>query len=113
MGALISEPLQAAGGFDTSAMSAGEPGLPAAFGWRGRTWGIQGVRRKWKESTREGGRATGELYLRRHFYQLRMESGAIWTVYFERQPPRGRPRAPRWFLYTIDDAAPDAESVSG
>ncbi|MGE0480305.1 MAG: DUF6504 family protein [Phycisphaerae bacterium] len=97
-GEFISEPVIPCGAVDTAAMARGEPGLPAAFEWRGDRFEIVEVLGAWKESSREGGRATGELYLRRHYYRLRVSDGTIWQVYFVRQAPRtGSPRR-RWFL---------------
>jgi len=67
---------------------------------------------QWKHSSREGSRAQGELYLRRHYYKLRMSDGAVWTVYFTRQPsPSGSPKH-RWFLYEIDRGADDPRASS-
>lgn len=94
----ISEPIAPCGAIDTAAMARGEPGLPAAFEWRGERFEVVDVLGVWKESSREGDRAAGELYLRRHCYQLRMSDGSTWQVYFTRQTPRtGSPRR-RWFL---------------
>ncbi len=100
---LISEPVTPRiGTFDATRMARGEPGLPAGFNWRGHWIDILEVLEAWKDSSREGGHAGGELYLRRHYYKLRMGDGRIWTVYFVRQTPRsGNPRN-RWFLYTIE-----------
>jgi hypothetical protein len=99
---LISELLTPlAGTFDTGRMARGEPGLPAAFVWRGRTVHVAEEIAAWKHSTREGG--VGELYLRRHYFKLRMGDGSMWTVYFVRQTPRSGDPRKRWFLYTIAD----------
>lgn len=96
---LISEPLlPLAGSFDTRAMGRGEPGLPTGFIWRERTYSIALVLETWKQSEREGG--SGELYLRRHYFRLRMDDGSIWTVYFVRQTPKSGNVKQRWFLYT-------------
>ena len=101
MADLISEPIQPhAGTFDTVRMGRGEPGLPKGFVWRGRSAEIVEELRNWKQSSREGG--TGELYLRRHYYKLRMSDGSVWTVHFVRQSPRGRDAKKRWFLYTVE-----------
>ncbi|MEK7755897.1 MAG: hypothetical protein AAB385_01665, partial [Planctomycetota bacterium] len=54
------------------------------------------------ESSREGARAGGELYLRRHCFRLRMSDDTIWTVYCTRQAPRSGDPKKRWFLYTIE-----------
>lgn len=101
---LVSEPLAArAGSFDAAAMARGEPGLPRGFRWRERDVDVREVLETWKESSAEGGRAGGELYLRRHYFRLRMSDGLVWTVYFTRQSPRsGSPKA-RWFLYTVGE----------
>ncbi len=89
-------------------MGRGEPGLPGAFTWRDEVFGVQGTLRTWKESSREGG-AGGELYLRRHCYELLMSDGSIWSVYFTRQAPSGKPTKSRWFLYSILSDAPPAK----
>ncbi len=90
------------GGFDVAAMSRGEPGLPSGFVWRGDGFQVKSRRKAWKFSERERGHAGGELYLRRHYYELTMSDDSVWTVYFIRQPTKsGSPKA-RWFLYTID-----------
>lgn len=88
--------------FDTVRMGRGEPGLPNGFIWRGESVDIIEELRAWKHSSREGTAAGGDLYLRRHYFKLRMSNGSIWTVYFVRQSPRtGNPKK-RWFLYTVD-----------
>lgn len=104
----VSEPLTVAGaGADTTAMGRGEPGLPAAFDWRGATYDVLRRVASWKQSSREGGRAQGELYLRRHYHELAMSDGSRWTVYFVRQTPRGTAVNVRWFLYSIEHDAGD------
>ena len=96
----ISEPITPGGArTDTSAMATGEPGLPAEFNWRGRTYKIVAKLQQWKDTSSEGGRAGGEVYLRRHYYTLRMSDDSTWTVYFVRHTPRGGPTKNRWFLY--------------
>ena len=103
MADFFSEPIAPfRGGFDAAAMGRGEPGLPKGFTWRGREHVIVELVGSWKHSSREGGGA-GDLYLRRHYYKLRMSDESVWTVYFVRQTPKsGNPKS-RWFLYTIDE----------
>ena len=97
----ISEPISPlAGTFDTRAMSRGEPGLPAGFTRRGELLRVVDVLQAWKESSREGG--TGEWYLRRHYYRLRMSDGSAWIVYFIRQSPTGANPKARWFLFGLE-----------
>lgn len=83
-------------------MARGEPGLPNAFTWRGRTFDILATLDQWKHSEHESARADGELYLRRHYYKLRMSDDSVWTVYFIRQTPKSGLPKRRWFLYTIE-----------
>lgn len=101
-GEFISELIAPVGpSFDAGAMARGEPGLPQAFEWRGRKVAITSRLEQWKATSAEGGRAGGQVYLRRHYYRLAMADGCVWTVYFTRQtPPSGSPKS-RWFLYTI------------
>ena len=103
MPSFVSEPIQPQGGFNVEVMGRGEPGLPEAFEWRGKVYQVSTRIAQWKKSSREGGRAGGELYLRRHYYELRMSDGSIWTVYFTRQTPKSGSPKSRWFLYTIDE----------
>lgn len=101
----ISEPLRALpGAFDTAAMATGLPGLPAGFQWRGRTLRIAAVLGHWKHSEREGGRSDGSLYLRRHYFRLRMSDGTVWVVYFVRRTARGGSPRQRWFLYSVEQS---------
>ena len=101
---LVSEPIAPrAGTFNVTPMGRGEPGLPAGFEWRGESFDVVEQLGVWKESSREGGHAQGELYLRRHYYKLRMSNGTIWTVYFLRQPSSTSRAKSRWFLYTVDE----------
>ncbi len=112
MAELVSESLTPhAGTFDAVAMGSGRPGLPTGFSWRDDAFDITEVRSEWKESSREGSHAQGELYLRRHYSTLLMSDGSLWTVYFIRQAsPSGNPKK-RWFLYTREDAPPKNENV--
>ncbi|MBN1513666.1 MAG: cytoplasmic protein [Phycisphaerae bacterium] len=103
---LISEPITPlAGPKDAAAMARGEPGLPLGFTWRGREYRIADVLERWKQTGREGSRADGEVYVRRHAYRLRMNDGAEWSVYFVRQTPRSGSARRRWFLYSIEPAS--------
>jgi len=84
---------------DTSLMAAGGPGLPRAFLWRGRKVEVAAVLRSWRESgkCRHG---SGEMYARRHWFEVTTTGGATMKIYFDRQPRGGR-KEPRWWLFTI------------
>ena len=104
MSAFVSEQITPTEGrFDAGAMARGEPGLPAGFTWRGTSYEIVARLEQWKDTSAEGGRPGGEVYLRRHYYRIRMSDGAVWTVYFTRQAPKSGPAQARWFLYTVDE----------
>ena len=78
----VSEPLvPLAGTFDLAAMSRAEPGLPGVFTWRGTQYVVARLLSAWKTS----GVAMGEVYLRRHWYEIETTSGVRMTVYCERQ----------------------------
>lgn len=89
------------GTFDTSQMSAGAPGLPRQFGWRGTLLDVAGVVRVWKETgaCRNG---SSERYVRKHWFEVETTSRQRARIYFERQP-RGRCRQARWWLFSIED----------
>ena len=95
-----------AGTFDAGRMAAGEPGLPGAFHWRGRALEITAVLRSWRETGRCR-HGSGELYVRRHWYEAVTPDGATLRLYFDRQPRGGRIAA-RWWLYSIREPAGDA-----
>ena len=102
----VSEPITPErGSFSTEMMAQGLASPPGAFTWRDRRYEIVECLEHTKESTREGGRATGELYLRRQRFVVKLDSGQVATIYVERQARPGRsPRAAknRWFLYEIE-----------
>ncbi|HOO17021.1 MAG: cytoplasmic protein [Phycisphaerae bacterium] len=99
----VSEPISPhRGTFMARPMAGGLPGLPGGFDWRGKSYEIREVLETWKQSGAEHGRAQGEIYLRRHYFKIKMSDAAVWTVYFTRQAARGGPAKRRWFLYSID-----------
>jgi hypothetical protein len=95
----ISEPITPTpGSFDPHAIARGEPGLPTAFTWRNETYQIAEVLTVWTTSTPEGG--SGEMYLRRHWWELRTTTNQIMKIYCQRQTKSANPKA-RWLLYTM------------
>lgn len=88
-----------AGTFDAGAMSRGEPGLPTRFTWRGTPYSVADVLTVWTTSSPEAG--SGEMYLRRHWWELRTTSGHVMKLYCERQAKTRRNPKARWYLYTI------------
>jgi len=89
------------GSADVRAMGRGEPGLPKRFTWRRRRYAVAGLLRSWKSSSPEGGRPGGDVYLRRHWFEILTDTGDVMTVYCERQARnRKRPKS-RWWVYSV------------
>jgi len=94
----VSEPMTPeAGSFDTAAMSRGEPGLPKRFIWRKQRYELADLIRTWKTSTRE----RGEMYLRRHWFEIRTKDGRRMTLYCERQTKNLKKPKQRWWVYSV------------
>lgn len=85
-------------GFITPAR-ASEPPVPRAFRWDDRTFDVCAVRRSWRTTKTD----RGDVYLKRHWFELETASGERLEVYFDRESRRG---APRWWLYSLT-TAPD------
>ena len=95
----VSEPIEPEpGSFDRGGMARGEPGLPARFAWRGRTYTVAEVLEVWITSGKEPG--GDEMYLRRHWWQVRTAEGPVMKLYCERQKKR-RDTKRRWFVYSV------------
>jgi len=79
----------------------GEPVLPEGFKWRDTEYWIESVLQAWKESGADRS-GTPEIYLRKHWYKLRMTDHTEMEVYFERQARSKSQRKQRWWLYTVE-----------
>jgi hypothetical protein len=109
VGHFISEPITpVVGAIEAGRMARGEPGIPARFVWRDREYQVSEVLETYKTASPEGGRAGAEMYVRRHWFRLRCQSGEVMTIYCERQARRTNAKA-RWWLYTIDEPAAGAQ----
>lgn len=110
MDEFVSEPIEPEPGvFDAAAMARGEPGLPAAFRWRGRRFVLAHVLARWKTSTPD----RGELYLRRHWFEIACGDGTRMKLYCERQARNRTKPARRWWLYAIVSPASPASQRGG
>jgi hypothetical protein len=106
----VSEPIRPTSApISAAALAAGTPSLPEGFTWRKTEHRIAEVLDESKITARES--FSNEKYVRRHQFRVRMEDGAVWTVYFLRQPGRssGGRKAPRWFLLSVE--GPEAEGA--
>lgn len=97
----VSEPIDPVGGsFDPHVMSQGEPALPPGFVWHGEELAVKSVLRTWRGLKED----RGDVYLKRHYFELLFEDGRVAVVYFMRQPHRhARTGEKRWWLYTISE----------
>ena len=88
------------GTFDPAAMATGAPALPARFRWRDTEYTIAEVLKTWSQSGPDKGH-TAEMYLRKHWFEVRTTDGPIMTIYFERQPRSKHHAKKRWWIYSI------------
>ena len=91
------------GTFDTRGMTAGAPGLPKRFVWRGNEYTVAEVVETWKE-TSNCKHGSSEQYVRKHWFRIRTTAGDEMKLYFERQARSRRELKTRWWLYTISPA---------
>ena len=94
--------------FNTGRMAAGGAGLPRQFAWRDQTLEIDAVLREWRETSpcRHG---SGEQYVRKHCFEVRLTTGAVAQLYFERQARARSQTTQRWWLFSLA-AAPAADA---
>jgi hypothetical protein len=85
----------------------GEPALPRAFDWRKQRHRIVEVEATWKTSSREGGRRSGELYLRRHWYRVVTDTGWTATIYCQRQARSAKRPKARWYVFSAEHCPGD------
>jgi hypothetical protein len=95
----VGEPIRPeAGGADVAAMARGEPGPPRAFVWRDRRYEIASIAATWKGH----GEDRGDVYVRRHWYDIETVCGRRMRIYFDRNPGRSGSRVSRWWLFSIE-----------
>ncbi|HAI12506.1 MAG TPA: cytoplasmic protein [Phycisphaerales bacterium] len=84
---------------NTTQMARGEPGLPQCFTWRDTQYTVAELLDSWKES----GKCThgSEMYLRKHWFEIRTVSGEVMKIYFERKARSAKQAKQRWWLYTM------------
>ncbi len=101
----ISEPLKPLeGSFDPAAMGMGAPGVPEKFRWKKRDLVVAEILESWKEHG-DCKHGSGERYLRKHIFRIRMEDGSVAQIYFLRSFGRANGKvASRWWLHSIEEA---------
>ena len=78
----------------------GAPLLPTRFIWRKTEYAVAGVLEEWKE-TGPCHHGSGERYVRKHWFRLRMRTGEEFKIYFERHARSAKQMKQRWWLYTV------------
>lgn len=99
----VSERLQPKGEEFALPAAVGDPALPLRFTWRGSTREVRQIRRRWKGVEPDRTHGGDERYVHRHWFELAMDDGTIWTLYFLRQPDSRRTAKARWWIYGVDD----------
>ena len=106
----ISEPIQAQ--FDLPPMLEKKPGCPDRFVWRGKTHQITEKLSEWHDYGRQGRMAhnmrpehavaaaqRGSWGVGRDYYRVRIETGQVFDLYYDRAPGKAGSRKGGWFLY--------------
>jgi hypothetical protein len=104
-GHFVSERISPVGNDFALPPAIGEPALPLNFQWGQDVRKVVAVPRHWKAIEADRTHGGSERYLRRHWFELQMDNGATWTIYFQRQPGSGRTAKARWWLYALADDA--------
>lgn len=88
------------GTFDTTAMAAGEPGLPLGFKRGGKEVRMIRLLRKWKSDTPDRTHGGSERYRDKFWYEVETDAGECWRLYFDRQV-KARKLTRSWVLHTM------------
>ena len=98
----ISEPITPVKGtFDPAGMARGEPGLPQRFRWRKKEYAVAEVLEQWKDHG-DCAHGSGERYVRRHGYRVRVTDGTVFRLYFQRTFGRAQPSSQRWWIQSVE-----------
>lgn len=105
----IAEPIEV--NFDQPPVLEKKPGCPDAFVWRGERYLVLEMLSEWSDYRRRGrmaknmqpqhaARATqrGSWGVGRHYFRVRVESGQIFELYYDRAPQDADRRKGSWTL---------------
>jgi hypothetical protein len=106
----ISEPIEVL--FDSPPALSKKPGCPNAMIWQGQQFRIVEMLREWHDYTRRGSMASnmrpehaeaathrGSWGVGRDYYRVRIDSGRVFDLYYDRAPRYSGDRMGGWFLY--------------
>lgn len=98
--------------FDLPPAREKSPICPNRFVWQGQTYAINEMLAEWSDFTRRGRAARnmrpshaaaaadrGSLGVGRFFFRVRIASGQIFDLYYDRAPKDAAHRKGEWFLY--------------
>lgn len=87
------------------------PGCPNGFTWRGETFRVVEVLSEWRDYRRRGRMAhnmkpehltvaegRGSWGVGRHYFQVKVEGGRVFEMYYDRAPKDTGHRKGAWFL---------------
>lgn len=105
----IGEPIEA--GFDQPPALEKKPECPNSFVWRGETFSVVEMLGEWRDYTRRGRFARnmmpqhaavashrGSWGVGKFYFRVRVESGRIFELYYDRAPKDSDQRKGAWFL---------------
>jgi len=95
-----------------AAAATGAPGLPGKFVWRDIEYSALDVLQTWKETSRCT-HGSGEKYVSKHWFKIKVDDGRTMKIYFERQARRGSGGKRRWRLYSIALPRDERETSTG
>ena len=107
--------------FDREPTLAKKPGCPDRFVWQDRTYRIVEELSEWHDYSRRGRMAgnmrpervarasqRGSWGVGRHYFRVRIDTGRVFDLYYDRAPKNAGDRKGAWFLYR-EMAPPDAQ----
>jgi len=89
----------APGSGSVEAMARGEPGLPRVFLWRGERFEVARV----LDQGKSHGEDRGDVYVRKHWYEVETTSGLRMRLYFDRNPGKSGSRESRWWVHWVEE----------
>jgi hypothetical protein len=98
--------------FGTAPLLEKSPGCPDGFTWNGVTYRIMEKLAEWSDFTRRGRSARnmtpahaatagsrGSLGVGRFYFRVKVDSGRIFDLYYDRAPKDADRRKGQWFIY--------------
>ena len=99
--------------FDKAPTFSKKPGCPHRFVWRGQTYRVIETLSEWKDYGRRGHMARtmspvhalraasrGSWGVGRFYFRVRVDTGQIFDLYYDRAPKKADDRKGAWFLFS-------------